>query len=72
MIRVENCLKCGYKKYLLKNLVLNTQDSNYNNLFLKLTSNKDELFYLKICARCGFTEIYSAKIINEDKKKCEE
>ena len=26
-------------------------------------------YYLKICAECGYTEMYSAKILNKDKKK---
>lgn len=26
-------------------------------------------YYLKICAECGYTEMYSAKILNKDKQK---
>lgn len=55
------CLKCGSEKYYVKTAIFPEKDAG-----LKIEMGT---YYLKICAECGYTEMYSAKIIDKDAKK---
>ncbi|MDP0488946.1 MAG: zinc ribbon domain-containing protein [Fusobacterium sp. JB021] len=54
------CVKCGNEDYFVETIVL--PEKNYK---LKLDIGT---YYLKICSNCGYTEIYSAKILNKSKE----
>lgn len=58
------CCKCGSTKYFVKTAVLPEKDSK-----LKIELGT---YYLKVCANCGYTEMYSAKIVNADKSEAKE
>lgn len=58
----EKCLKCGSNLCEMKTMTLPTKDPNSSKII-----NLD-MFYLKICKDCGYTEMYSAKIIEKAKK----
>ncbi len=51
------CLKCGCEKYYVRTAILPEKETGLGT------------YYLKICTECGYTEMYSAKILNKDKKK---
>lgn len=55
------CLKCGCTKYTVKSTILPEKNPG-----LKLELGT---YYLKTCLNCGYTEIYSAKIVAESDKK---
>lgn len=55
------CLKCGCEKYYVKTAVFPEKEVG-----LKIEMGT---YYLKICAECGYTEMYSAKVLNKDKEK---
>lgn len=55
------CLKCGSEKYYVRTAILPEKETG-----LKIEMGT---YYLKVCAECGYTEMYSAKILNKDKKK---
>lgn len=55
------CIKCGNSNYFVETIVLPKKNSK-----LKLDIGT---YYLKICSNCGYTEIYSAKILNNSKEK---
>ncbi|MGY0395570.1 MULTISPECIES: zinc ribbon domain-containing protein [unclassified Fusobacterium] len=58
------CMKCGSERYQVKTTVIPEKNPG-----LKLEIGT---YYLKTCLDCGYTEIYSAKIVNlekDDKKK---
>ena len=55
------CLKCGCEKYYVRTAILPEKESG-----LKIEMGT---YYLKICSECGYTEMYSARILNKDKKK---
>ncbi|MBP9509986.1 MAG: hypothetical protein KBE73_02470 [Fusobacteriaceae bacterium] len=55
------CLKCASVKYYVKTVVLPEK-----NKVLKLHFGT---YYLKVCAECGFVEIYAAEIVDKDKEK---
>ena len=57
------CFKCGSNKYYVKTTFLPERESG---LQIKMG-----MYYLKTCAECGFTEMYSAKVINKDEEKKE-
>ncbi|MGL5232198.1 MAG: hypothetical protein ACRC7W_02555 [Fusobacteriaceae bacterium] len=54
------CLKCRSVKYYVKTVVLPEK-----NRVLKLHFGT---YYLKICAECGFVEMYAAEIVDKDKE----
>lgn len=58
------CLKCGCNKYYVKTTFLPEREKG---LQIKMS-----MYYLKVCANCGFTEMYSAKILNESEESEEE
>lgn len=61
-----SCPKCRCRKCEEKNIILPEKKKN----LLKIELNT---YYAKTCLNCGYTEFYSAKIIDEDevKGKCE-
>lgn len=61
----SNCLKCDSSNYILKNVYLPEKDN-------KKVSFDMGLYYFKICLECGYTEMYSAKIVdgNEEPNFC--
>ena len=56
----DKCLKCGSASCEVKTIAMPTK---------KLTGAKISLdtFYLKICQNCGYTEMYSTKVIEKAK-----
>lgn len=54
------CLKCGSTEYELKNSYLYTKDKKRPFFYAS------ELFYLKICCDCGFSELYNAKVVDKN------
>lgn len=55
------CPKCGSENYFVKTAVFPEKDSKLKFDF--------GTYYLKICSDCGYTEIYSAKVVDKDIKK---
>ena len=53
------CIKCGCDKYQVKTTILPEKSPG-----LKLEFGT---YYIKTCLNCGYTEIYSAKIVNMEK-----
>ena len=56
-----SCLKCGSSSYEVKSVVLPKKKE-------KKVSIDFGLYYFKICSNCGFTEIYSAKVMDKNEK----
>lgn len=56
-----SCLKCGSTEHEVKNIVLPEKYKNKIKIDLGV-------YYLKTCLNCGFTEMYSAKIVNGEEK----
>lgn len=61
-----NCEKCGSSEYQVKTMMVLERNSK-----LKLEFGT---YYLKICLQCGYTEMYSAKILEggKNEKPCPE
>ena len=57
----EKCLKCGSTSCEVKTIALPTKKLGEAKISL-------DTFYLKICQNCGYTETYSAKVIEKVKK----
>ncbi|MGL4999835.1 MAG: hypothetical protein ACRC5W_08205 [Cetobacterium sp.] len=55
------CLKCGSDKYIVKTTVIPEKSPG-----LKIDIGT---YYIKICIECGYTEFYSAKIIDKEFSK---
>ena len=53
------CVKCGCDKYQVKTSILPEKSPG---LKLELST-----YYIKTCLNCGYTEIYSAKIVDMEK-----
>ncbi|MBP9478342.1 MAG: hypothetical protein KBF12_06945 [Sebaldella sp.] len=59
MIHVFNrCLKCHSEKYELKTIAFPTKATGEVKFSM-------DIYYLKICSECGFTEMYSAKVMDK-------
>ena len=59
MIHVFNkCLKCNSEKYELKTIAFTTKATGEVKFSM-------DIYYLKICSDCGFTEMYSAKVMDK-------
>ncbi|MGM0508338.1 MAG: zinc ribbon domain-containing protein [Fusobacteriota bacterium] len=56
------CLKCGSDKYEVKNVMLPEKNED------GLIGFEMSLYYFKTCLNCGYTETYSAKILNKNKE----
>jgi len=54
------CSKCEGEEYTVKTTFMAEKTPG---LRLELGT-----YYLKICSNCGFTEMYSAKILDQDEK----
>lgn len=54
------CIKCGSEQYDVKNVYLPEKN--------KGISFDIELYYIKTCLRCGFSEMYSAKVLEKNEK----
>ena len=61
MPKTDTCLKCGSTAHELKTIVLPTKKTHESQVGV-------DMFYLKICTDCGYTEMYSAKAIDKIKK----
>ena len=57
----EKCLKCGSKLCEIKTIAIPTKILNEAKIGL-------DSFYLKICQDCGYTQMYSAKVIEKVEK----
>lgn len=55
------CSKCGCRKCIKKTALIVERDS-----VLKLEVGK---YYVKICEECGYTEFYSAKVVDKNLKE---
>ncbi|TDT68080.1 hypothetical protein EV215_1801 [Hypnocyclicus thermotrophus] len=60
MILDYKCIKCGSEKYIVKTVFLPEKEPG-----IKLELGK---YYFKTCIQCGFTEVYNAKIIDDNKQ----
>ncbi|MGL5001019.1 MAG: zinc ribbon domain-containing protein [Cetobacterium sp.] len=52
------CLKCGSDKYIVKTTAIPEKSPG-----LKIDIGT---YYIKTCIECGYTELYSAKIIDKE------
>ena len=55
------CLKCGSDKYIVKTAIIPEKSPG-----LKIEIGT---YYIKTCVECGYTEFYSAKIVDKDFEK---
>ncbi len=62
---LKECVKCFNREHIIKNATFSTKD--IEEKFYKLPTS--ELFYIKICTECGYTEIYSAKLASKNAEK---
>lgn len=56
------CIKCGCRNCEDKNLFLPEKDAG------KIVGFEVGFYYLKICLECGFTEMYSGKVVDKNEK----
>ncbi len=56
-----SCLKCGCSEYEVKNIFI--PEKSHGGVGIDIG-----LYYYKICAECGFVEIYSAKVKDKNEK----
>ncbi|AMD94615.1 zinc ribbon domain-containing protein [Leptotrichia sp. oral taxon 847] len=56
----EKCLKCGEKTFEIKKIAIPTTKIAKAKIGI-------DTFYLKICQNCGYTEMYSTKVIEKVK-----
>lgn len=54
------CSKCGSKAYEVRNVILPEKKQG-----MKLELN---LYYVKTCLDCGYSEFYLAKVVDKDEK----
>ena len=54
----EKCCKCGAKTFEIKKVAIPTKEVTGTKIAI-------DTFYLKICENCGYTEMYSTKIIQK-------
>lgn len=54
------CIKCGSDKYIVKTVFLPEKEPG-----IKLELGR---YYFKTCVECGFTEVYSAKVIDSNEE----
>ncbi len=54
----EKCIRCGSTVNEIKTIALPTKKTNEINVSV-------DIFYLKICLDCGYTEMYSAKAMDK-------
>lgn len=52
------CLKCGSDKYTVKTAIIPEKSPG-----LKIEIGA---YYIKTCVECGYTEFYSAKVVDKD------
>lgn len=65
-MKLCRCDKCHNTEYEIKSVWLATKDIDvtFKNLL-----PRSELFYIKICKKCGNTEFYCAKLVNNEFEK---
>ncbi len=56
----ERCLKCGEKTFEIKKIAVPTTKTTKAKIGI-------DMFYLKICQNCGYTEMYSTKVLEKVK-----
>ena len=54
-------MKCGSEEYKIKNVILPEKND-------KLIGFETGLYYFKTCLKCGYVEIYSAKILDKNEE----
>ena len=54
------CIKCGSDKYIVKTVFFFFYEPG-----IKLELGR---YYFKTCVECGFTEVYSAKVIDTNEE----
>ena len=52
----EKCCKCGEEMFEMKKVAIPTKKVAGTQIAI-------DTFYLKICKNCGYTEMYSTKIV---------
>lgn len=65
-MKLNNCLRCDSSNHTIKNTFLTARA--YES-WIKDMLNSTELYYIKICSDCGFTELYNAKVVEKNAKK---
>lgn len=56
-MKFDNCIKCNSKNYEIKNVYILVKGAFIPN---------NELFYLKICLECGYSEMYNPKVVDNN------
>ena len=56
------CIKCSSDQYEVKNVMLPEKNED------GLMGFEMGLYYFKSCLNCGYTEIYSAKVLNKNEE----
>lgn len=64
-MKFDQCIKCSSMNYEIKSGVITTK----SNIRAFIPITKSELFYIKICLDCAYTEIYDAKIVDKYSNK---
>ena len=54
----EKCCKCGEEMFEMKKVAIPTKKAVGAKIAI-------DTFYLKICKNCGYTEMYSTKIVQK-------
>ena len=54
----EKCCKCGAEIFEMKKVAIPTKEVAGTKIAI-------DIFYLKICENCGYTEMYSTKIVQK-------
>ncbi|AKC95320.1 hypothetical protein ACFFBA_000563 [Sneathia vaginalis] len=62
-MKLNRCIKCSNVEHVIKSIYLPTKDIDG---WIKNILPTSELFYIKICKNCGYTEIYCAKLVDRD------
>ena len=62
-MKLSSCIKCNNKEHDIKSVWLPTKELDSWLVNMLPTS---ELFYIKICKKCGYTELYCAKLVNKE------
>lgn len=67
------CSNCGNNKFKFKNVYLPVKEidnkDDIKSKILDILPIKNELFYMRICLKCGKVEFFDSSIIDESAKK---
>lgn len=65
----KTCIYCGSNDFELKSVFLSTRDCKDSKL-LGIILAKNELYYIRVCLKCGHCDIFSAKILDKENNMC--